>query len=206
MLPILLCINIAVAAIIIAAVAVPTYNRLVARQAEAENSFSQIEVQLKRRYDLIPALVDSVRGYLTHESETLEAVMEARSKASSSLSGVRGNLADPDAVGNWAASEAMLGGMMGRMAAVIEAYPELKGSDHVADLTEELTSTENRIAFARQLFNDNVTTFNVKRRSLPTVLFASLMGFDRDLQTLSFDDQPEIYVAPRVDLTLQTAS
>ena len=96
----------------IAAVTVPTYNRLVARQAEAENSFSQIEVQLKRRYDLIPALVDSVRGYLTHESETLEAVMEARFKATSSLSGVRGNLADPDAVGNWAASEAMLGGMM----------------------------------------------------------------------------------------------
>ncbi len=195
-----------VATIVLATSIVPKYNRLVVGQAQAMNSFAQIEVQLKRRYDLIPALVDCVRGYLTHESETLEAVIAARSKASSNLSAVRGNLADSEAMGNWSASEAMLGGMMGRLAAVIEAYPELKGSDHVAGLTEELTSTENRIAFARQLFNNDVTTFNVGRKSFPTVMFAGAIGFGDDLQTLNFDAQPEIYVAPRADLTLQTAS
>ncbi|TWU56941.1 LemA family protein [Rubripirellula tenax] len=192
---------IVVALLTLAAVLISrTYNRLVAAQQVAVNSFSQIEVQLKRRYDLIPSLVEAVRSYMGHERETLEAVIAARGNASSKLSGVSGQLNDPATVSSWSASESAFGGAIGRLAMLIEAYPELKANETIAGLTEELTSTENRIAFARGLYNDTVTTFNIDRQSFPTVVYAAAIGFGDDLMLLNFDDQPEIHNALKVEL------
>ena len=148
------------------------YNMLVSSSQLADNSFSQIEIQLKRRHDLIPSLVEATRAFLTHERDTLEAVIKARQQASADLAGVAGKLNDPSAMQSLAASEGMLSGAMGRLSMVIEAYPELKANETVAHLTEELTSTENRISFARQLYNDMATKFNIQRRSFPTVVVA----------------------------------
>ncbi|MGB7329433.1 MAG: LemA family protein [Rubripirellula sp.] len=201
MLNMILVAGIAVVSVLaVATLVIRTYNRLVAGHQIVGNSFAQIEVQLKRRYDLIPSLVEAVRAYLDHEHETLEAVIAARSQASSKLPGVGQQLNDPNVVGQWAASESALGGAIGRLAMVIEAYPELKADGRVAGLTEELTSTENRIAFARGLYNDGVTTFNIRRQSFPAIVFAAAIGFGDDLVCLQFDDQPEIYQAPKVEL------
>lgn len=189
-----------VACLGLASLAIRIYNRLVASKQVAQNGFSQIEIQLKRRYDLIPSLVEAVRAYLGHERETLEAVIAARGDASSKLSGVGGQLNNPAAVGSWAASESALGGAIGRLAMVIEAYPDLKANESVAGLTEELTSTENRIAFARQVYNDSATTFNIMRQSFPTIALASPLGFPDDLTMLQFDDQPQIHQVPKVEL------
>ncbi|TWU57955.1 LemA family protein [Rubripirellula reticaptiva] len=189
-----------VSVVAVATIIIRTYNRLVADKQIAGNSFAQIEVQLKRRYDLIPSLVEAVRAYLGHERETLEAVIAARSQASSKLPGVGQQLNDPNVVGTWAASESALGGAIGRLAMVIEAYPELKANETVAGLTEELTSTENRIAFARGLYNDGATTFNIRRQSFPAIVFAAAIGFGDDLVCLQFDDQPEIHQVPAVEL------
>ncbi|QDT01694.1 LemA family protein [Rubripirellula lacrimiformis] len=193
-----------VAAIAIATVVIGTYNRLVSSRQIAGNGFSQIEVQLKRRYDLIPGLVETVGSYLSHERETLQSVIEARGAAQSGLSNVSANLNDPAVVGSWAASESALGGAIGRLAMVMEAYPELKANETIASLMEELTSTENRIAFARQAYNDTATTFNIRRQSFPTVAFAGVIGFGDDLTLLNFEHQPEIHQAPKIDLTPAT--
>ncbi|GAA4472643.1 LemA family protein [Novipirellula rosea] len=176
------------------------YNVLLASFEETRNSFAQIEVQLKRRYDLIPSLVEAARAYLTHERETLEAVIAARQQASSKLSGLQNNLTDAGAVKSWAASEGALGSAMGRLSMVIESYPELKANESIAQLTEELTSTENRISYARQLYNDLATRFNIRRQTFPTVAFSSLVGFSENVELLQFDDQVEIQRVPKFEL------
>ena len=159
-----------------------TYNRLVAMSNQAKNGFNQISVQLQRRYDLIPNLVETVRGYMAHESETLEAVIAARNQAASQLKNA--NAGGAEAVSALAGAESTLAGALGRMSFVMEDYPELKANESVAQLTEELTSTENRIAFARQSYNDWATAFNVMREAFPTNTFASQIGFSENMSLL----------------------
>lgn len=177
-----------------------TYNRLVAMSNQAKNGFNQISVQLQRRYDLIPNLVEAVRGFMTHESQTLEAVIAARNQAASQLNQVASQPGNASAVTALAGAESALTGALGRMSFVMEDYPELKANESVAQLTEELTSTENRIAFARQSYNDWATAFNVMREAFPTNTFASQIGFSENMSLLEFEDQAEIKYAPKVSL------
>lgn len=162
--------------------AVVTYNGIVASRNRYQNAFSQIDVQLKRRYDLIPNLVNATQATLRHERETLESVTAARRQAMSAEQTARRNPGDGDALASLAAAESVLGGSLGRLMALVESYPELKGDEAVARLSEELTSTENRIAFARQAFNDQVTGYNTEIESMPAALVAGLAGFRRASQ------------------------
>lgn len=163
------------------------YNRLVALRNRLENAFSQIEVQLKRRYDLIPNLVETVKGYMKHERETLEAVINARNQAVDGLQKAAANPGDPAAMKALASAEAGLSGVLGRLFALSEAYPDLKANQNMAQLTEELTSTENKVAFARQAYNDSVTVYNTYRQSFPNNLFTGLFGHTEDAELLEFD-------------------
>jgi LemA protein len=156
---------------------VGSYNGLVSAKARFQNAFAQIDVQLKRRYDLIPNLVETARGFMRHERETLEAVVAARNQAASALQALSANPADPGSVQRLLQAEQGLGGVMGRLMAVSEAYPELKANQNMMQLTEELTSTENKVSFARQGYNDAVTSYNVALKTFPTVLIASFLGF-----------------------------
>jgi LemA protein len=174
------------------------YNKLVMLRNRLENSFAQIEVQLKRRYDLIPNLVETVKGYMKHERETLEAVIAARNSAVSGLQAAAANPGDPAAMKQLAAAETTLGGTLGRLFALSEAYPDLKANQNMAQLTEELTSTENKVAFARQAYNDSVMQFNTYRQSFPPVIFASLFGYGEDAELLEFADSKQIAEAPKV--------
>ncbi len=174
------------------------YNQLVGLKNLAQNGFGQIEIQLKRRYDLIPNLVECVKTYLTHERETLHAVIAARNQASTQLAAVNHQVTNPQAIQGLASAESVLGGALSRMSFVMESYPELKGNEVVAQLTEELASTENRIAFARQVYNDSVTNFNVHRQSFPTVLLATTLGFAEDLTLLEFENAAALQDAPKV--------
>lgn len=176
------------------------YNQLVALKNVAENGFAQIELQLKRRHDLIPNLVECVKGYMSHERETLEAVIAARNQASRQLASAHHQVNNPQAIQGLIGAESILGGALGRMSFVMESYPELKANEVVSQLTEELSSTENRIAFARQVYNDAVTGFNVNRQSFPTVIVASAFGFSDDLTLLEFDNREQIQNAPTVSL------
>jgi LemA protein len=153
------------------------YNGLVALRNRFKNAFAQIDVQLKRRYDLIPNLVETAKGYLAHERETLEAVTKARNIAASAASAAAANPANAAALQQLAGAESGLAGALSRLMVVSEAYPELKGNENMIRLSEELTSTENKIAFARQAFNDAVMTYNTRRETFPTVAFAGLLGF-----------------------------
>jgi len=173
------------------------YNRLVMLKNRFENAFSQIEVQLKRRYDLIPNLVETVKGYIKHERETLEAVINARNQAVGGLQKAAAKPGDPAAMQALAGAEQMLSGTLGRLFALAEAYPDLKANQNMAQLTEELTSTENRVAFARQAYNDSVTSYNIYRQSFPPVVFAGLLGHGTDAEFLEFDTQA-IAEAPKV--------
>ena len=137
------------------------YNSLVTLRNRYKNSFSQIDVQLKRRYDLIPNLVETAKGYMKHERETLEAVINARNSALSASQKASGNPGDPAAMKDLASAETLLTGTLGRLFALAESYPDLKANQNMLQLQEELTSTENRVSFARQAFNDSVTTFNI---------------------------------------------
>ena len=157
--------------------AVGLYNGLVTLRNRFKNAFAQIDVQLKRRYDLIPNLVETAKGYLKHERETLEAVIQARNLAASAASSAAANPADPSALKALAGAETGLAGALSRLLVVSEAYPELKANQNMLRLTEELTSTENKIAFARQAFNDAVMTYNTRRETFPTVLLAGALGF-----------------------------
>jgi len=165
------------------------YNRLVSLKNRYQNAFAQIEVQLKRRHDLIPNLVETVKGYMSHERETLEAVIQARNRAADGLAQAAGDPGDPEAIERLGRAEAELGGAMGRLLALSEAYPDLKASQNMQQLTEELTSTENKVAFARQAFNDAVTAYNTYRQSFPAVAFAGLFGHTQDASLLEFDSQ-----------------
>jgi len=177
---------------------VSIFNKLVALKNRFKNAFAQIETQLKRRYDLIPNLVETAKGYLKHERETLEAVINARNAAMSGLKAAAANPGDPTAIAGLAGAEGMLAGALGRLNVVMEAYPDLKASENMTQLTEELTSTENRVAFARQGYNDAVTEYNTYRQSFPQTIFANLFGHATDAKLLEFEDSAQIQQAPKI--------
>lgn len=173
------------------------YNRLVTFRARHKNAFAQIDVQLKRRYDLIPNLVETAKGYMSHERETLEAVINARNQAASAAGKAAANPGDPSAMVALGGAEGMLTQSLGRLFALAEAYPDLKANQNMMAIQEELTSTENKVAFARQAFNDAVTAYNTYRESFPPMLFAGTFGFQQ-ASLLEFDDKVEIQAAPKV--------
>lgn len=186
-----------IAAVVFGVIAI--YNRLVALRNRFQNGFSQIDVQLKRRYDLIPNLVEVAKGYLSHERETLEAVIKARNTAASALeAAAQSRGTDAGAMAQLQGSEAALAGALGRFNVVVEQYPDLKADQTMANLSEEMTSTENRIAFARQAYNDAVMTYNTYRQSFPQVAIAGMVGHARDASLLTFEDAAEIKEAPKV--------
>lgn len=153
------------------------YNQLVVLRNRFKNAFSQIDVQLKRRYDLIPNLVETAKAYMQHESKTLEAVTQARNIAQTAGGRAAANPGDPSAMRELAGAEAGLTGALGRLLAVAESYPDLKANQNMMQLTEELTSTENKVAFARQAYNDSVMTYNTKREVFPTNIVAGIFHF-----------------------------
>lgn len=159
--------------------AIGIYNGLVTRRNAYRNAFAQIDVQLTRRHDLIPNLVETVKAYMQHERDTLEAVIRARNSAIGGLNAAKGNPGDPAAMQQLAQAEGALGGALGRLFALSEAYPELKSSANMAQLTEELASTENRVAFARQAFNDAVMSYNNQREVFPANLLAGTFNFQQ---------------------------
>ncbi len=174
------------------------YNKLVALKNRFQNGFAQIEVQLKRRYDLIPNLVETAKAYLGHERETLEAVIAARNGAISGLEAAAKNPGDAIAMQNLGSAESLLGSALGKLNVVVEAYPDLKANTTMMQLSEELTSTENKVAFARQAFNDFVTAYNSYRQSFPPVFFANFFGHSTDAKLLEFEDSAQIQSAPKV--------
>lgn len=182
--------------VVVALLLVGVYNGLVTLRNQYKNAFSQIEVQLQRRYDLIPNLVEAAKAYLAHERNTLEAVTAARGGALAALKGAQANPGDPAAMKQLSAAEGALSGALGRFTATIEAYPELKASANVQQLNEELASTENRIAFARQAYNDGVMTYNTKREVFPNNFVAGMFGFTG--ATLLEVDSTEVRKAPKV--------
>jgi LemA protein len=153
------------------------YNTLVALRNRFKNAFAQIDVQLKRRYDLIPNLVETAKGYLKHERETLEAVIKARNIALAASQSAAANPADGNAIKGLAAAEGGLAGALSRLMVVAEQYPDLKANQNMMQLTEEMTSTENKVAFARQAYNDSVMTYNTSRETFPNVIFAGMFNF-----------------------------
>jgi LemA protein len=163
--------------VLIAVWAMSAYNGLVALRNQVKNAFAQIDVQLKRRYDLIPNLIECVKGYMAHEKGTLEAVVAARTNAFAASQKAAANPGDPAAMQSLSQAEAQLNGALGRLIAVSEAYPDLKANQNMLSLQEELTSTENKVGFARQAFNDAVTAFNNQRQVFPTVVVANMLGF-----------------------------
>ncbi len=153
------------------------YNRLVALRNRYKNAFAQIDVQLKRRYDLIPNLVETAKGYIKHERETLEAVIAARNQAQPADASAAANPGDPGAMKGLMGAEAALTGSLGRLFAVVERYPDLKADQNMRQLSEELTSTENKVAFARQSYNDAVMAYNVGREKFPNIIVANMFQF-----------------------------
>lgn len=174
------------------------YNTLVRLRNRFENAFAQIEVQLKRRYDLIPNLVETAKGYITHERETLEAVTEARNAAMAGLKNAADHPGNVTAMQELAGAEGALGNALGRLNIVMEAYPDLKANQNMMQLSEELTSTENKVAFARQGFNDSVMEYNTYRQSFPPLFFANMFGHREDAELLEFEDSAAIQAAPKI--------
>ena len=174
------------------------FNRLVTLRNRFQNAFAQIEVQLKRRYDLIPNLVETAKGYITHERETLEAVIAARNQALSGLEKAAAAPGSPAAMMDLGKADGMLAGALGRLSVVVEAYPDLKANQNMMQLSEELTSTENKVAFSRQAFNDAVTEYNTYKQTFPPVIFAGAFGHAADASLLEFEDSAEIQAAPKV--------
>jgi LemA protein len=166
-------------AVIVAIVfwAIAIYNGLVQLRNRFKNAFAQIDVQLKRRYDLIPNLIETVKGYMAHERQTLEAVISARNSALGANQKAAADPTDAAAMQQMAAAEQGLSGALGRLFALSEAYPDLKANQNMMQLSEELTSTENKIAFARQAYNDSVMEYNTQREIFPNTLFAGMFGF-----------------------------
>jgi LemA protein len=175
---------------------VAVYNGLVTSRNSYKNAFAQIDVQLTRRHDLIPNLVETAKGYLAHERGTLEAVVQARNAAVSGLASAKANPGDPAAMQQLGASENMLTQTLGRLFALQEAYPDLKANQTMMQLSEELTSTENRVAFARQAYNDSVLTYNNKREVFPSSVVANSFGFAA-AEPLKIDD-PAVREVPKV--------
>lgn len=177
---------------------VSIYNKLVTLKNRVTNGFAQIEVQLKRRYDLIPNLIETAKGYLEHERETLEAVVNARNTAMAGLSAINQDPTNAKAIADLGSAESALGSALGKLNVVVEAYPDLKANENMMQLSEELTSTENRVAFARQAFNDQATEYNIYKKTFPPVIFAGMFGFSDDAALLEFEDSAEIQDAPKV--------
>ncbi|RMX17495.1 LemA family protein [Vandammella animalimorsus] len=177
--------------------AVATYNRFIALRNEVKNAYAQIDVQLKRRYDLIPNLVEVARAYMQHERETLQAVTEARNQAISAARQARAHAGDGSALQALAGAEAVLGAGLGRLMAVAEGYPELKADGEMRRLSEEIASSENRIGFARQAYNDTVLAYNNATQSFPSNLIASLARF-ASLPMLESTSSEQERQAPKV--------
>jgi LemA protein len=178
--------------------AIAIYNTLVTLKNRYLNAFAQIEVQLKRRYDLIPNLVETAKAYMAHERETLEAVINARNDAAAILKAMgNGNLSKVE-LGKLASAEGTLSGALGKLNVTMEAYPDLKANENMMQVSEELITTENRVAFARQGFNDAVMAYNSYRQSFPPVVLAGKFGHPEDASLLNFDDSAQIQAAPQV--------
>lgn len=175
------------------------YNRLVRLRNRFQNAFAQIDVQLKRRYDLIPNIVETAKGYMKHERETLEAVINARNQAASAGDAAAANPGDPEAMRGLMGAEASLSGLMGRLFVLTEAYPDLKSNENMMQVSEELTSTENKVAFSRQAYNDAVMTYNTSCETFPSVLVASRFGFGNAL--LFEVEEPAERELPNVSFT-----
>jgi len=183
-------------ALLVVSAGVGIYNKLVTLRNRYKNAYAQIDVQLKRRYDLIPNLVETAKGYIKHERETLEAVTKARNIAYVAAQTAASNPGDASSVKNLAAAESGLGGALSRLMVVSEQYPELKANQNMLQLTEELTSTENKISFARQAYNDCVMTYNTDREVFPSNIVAGMFNFAR--AELFVIDKPEQKDAPKV--------
>jgi len=179
-----------------AVIAVGIYNNLVALRNRVKNAFAQIDVQLKRRYDLIPNLVETAKGYLKHEKETLENVIKARNQAVSASSQVSGNPSNVGAMTSLLGAEGMLTQSLGKLFALVESYPDLKANQNMMQLTEELTSTENKISFARQAYNDSVMSYNTSRETFPNSLIAGPFQFQES--KLWEIENSEERIAPKV--------
>lgn len=179
--------------------AIAAYNKLIRAKNEIDNAFGQIDVQLKRRYDLIPNLVETAKKYVSHERETLEAVIGARNQASKAREAIHGEptSAGLGKIGALAAAEGVLGSALGRLMAVVEAYPELKADETLRDLSEELTTTENRIGFARQAYNDSAMDYNNQAEQFPAVIVARMFAFGRT-EMLESTETPEERKAVKV--------
>jgi LemA protein len=174
------------------------YNKLVTLKNRYANSFAQIAVQLKRRYDLIPNLVETAKAYMQHESGTLEAVIKARNQAVSGLDKAAAAPGNAGAMAGLGQAEGQLAGALGRLSVVMEAYPDLKANQNMMQVSEELTSTENKVAFARQAFNDAVTAYNTYKQTFPPVMLAGMFGHGADATLLEFADNEAIQEAPKV--------
>ena len=174
-------------ALVLAVGVIALYNGLVALRNRVKNGFAQIDVQLQRRYDLIPNLVETAKAYMAHERQTLEAVIAARNQAQAAAKNAEGSPTDAAAMRALSGAESALGASLGKFFALAEAYPDLKANQNMAQLQEELSSTENRIAFARQAYNDAVMGYNIKRESFPSNLIAGTFGF-AEAQMLEIED------------------
>ena len=174
------------------------FNRLVALKNRFQNAFAQIEVQLKRRYDLIPNMIETAKGYLKHERETLESVIAARNSAAGSLAAAAADPGNADAMKSPIGAEGALAGAMGKLNVVMEAYPDLKANQNMMQVSEELISTENKIGFARQAFNDQVMAYNTYKQSFPQNMLAGAFGHGADASLLEFEDSAAIQAAPKV--------
>lgn len=174
------------------------YNKLVSYQTQYENGFAQIETQLKRRHDLIPNLVSTAKGYMKHEKSVLEEVTRARADAQKATDAAHDQPGNPDAMDMLSRAESALNSGLGKLNVAVEAYPDLKADANMRQLSEELATTENRVAYARQAFNDLVQKYNEYRRSFPPVIIGKLVGHDEDAQLLEFEDSEAIQKAPEV--------
>jgi LemA protein len=174
------------------------FNTLVRWRNRYKNGFAQIEVQLKRRYDLIPNLVETAKAYMKHESETLQNVIAARNAAAQGLAAAAADPGNGAAIKNLSGAEGALAGAMSRFNVVMEAYPDLKANQNMMQLSEELTSTENKVAFSRQAFNDQVMAYNTYKQSFPAVLLAASFGHGPDAALLEFADSAAMQAAPKV--------
>ena len=185
--------------VVVAFMVIGIYNKLVSLRNAFKNAFAQIDVQLKRRYDLIPNLVNTAKAYMSHEKDTLEAVIQARNQASSASQAAAANPENAAAMQSLLGAEAALGGAMSKLLVTVERYPDLKANETMLQLMEELTSTENKVAFSRQAYNDSVMTYNTARETFPNVLIAGPFGFkaavlfeiqdeaEREAPSVSFD-------------------
>ena len=195
----ILAIGFLVVVAVVAMMVIGIYNGLVARRNRYQNAFAQIDVQLKRRYDLIPNLVEIAKGYMKHERETLEAVINARNQAKTAVQAAAANPGDPAAMIALSGAEGALGATLGRLFALAEAYPDLKANQNMMQLSEELTSTENKVAFARQAYNDSVMSYNNQVEMFPGSIIAGMFNFIQ-AQLLEIS-KPEAREAPKVSFT-----